>query len=154
MMVVTTIIFNHDSAREGGHLQLLRFVGGFCLFLVDLGGTYKLLYFFLLQSLKCTGLRFLFPWQKLIAVELLQFFKSIWRGYEDNFLYSAILFVIKLTFLMARRMLHYWLYPNDLRKIGSTKTMKNDQYSYMSILEGGKILLLRKSSNCLNFQDF
>lgn len=61
MMVVTTIIFNHDSAREGGHLQLLRFVGGFCLFLVDLGGTYKLLYFFLLQSLKCTGLRFLFP---------------------------------------------------------------------------------------------
>lgn len=42
-------------------------------------------------------------------------------------LYSAILFVIKVTFLMARRMLHYWFCPIDLRKIDSTKTMKSDQ---------------------------
>lgn len=44
-------------------------------------------------------------------------------------LYSAILFVIKVTFLMARRMLHYWFCPIDLRIIDSTKTMRSDPKS-------------------------
>lgn len=68
-------------------------------------------------------------------------------------LYSAILFVIKVTFLMARRMLHYWFCPIDLRKIDSTKTMKSDPNSYVTILKGG-INAVRKSSDSLICQDF
>lgn len=45
MMVI--IIFNHDSERGEGRLQLLRLMGLGVLFsfLIDPGGTYKLLYF-------------------------------------------------------------------------------------------------------------
>lgn len=38
---------------------------------------------------------------------------------------------------MARRMLHYWLCPTDLRKIGSTKTLKNDPKFICEYLKGG-----------------
>lgn len=54
-------------------------------------------------------------------------FKVYLKRYEDNILYSAILFVIKVTFLMARRMVLYWLCPIDLRKVSNTRAMKSDQ---------------------------
>lgn len=74
--------------ERGGEFAIVKICGFGVLFWgVDLGDTYKLLYFFSLQSFKCIGLRFLFPWAKANChIEwTVTVFKIYMKRYGDNF---------------------------------------------------------------------
>lgn len=80
-------------------------------------------------------------------------FLNLYETYEDNFLYSIVLFVINVTFVMARRMLHYWLCPVDLRKTGSNKAMKHDP-KFLCECPQRVNKYYKEVHDSLNFRDF